>query len=113
PYPQCLELNHLEAASMLNELGAVIFRRGPSAVAAVALLLSWKLNVTGQSIPATTPNKATNSSAIHRDGKESEVRISSLIRKMTLEEKIGQLQQVNNVDVESPGNSNHRATQGS
>src|SRR5260370_21454275 len=75
---------------------------------AIGLILSINVGVKAQSATPTSPN-AVAKTAPRDHSNDREDRISALIRKMTLAEKIGQLEQSNNVDIEGPGNTVHAA----
>ena len=112
--PTCSKLFYLESAFMRNAIIVEILRRCPQRNGRRSrLVLSINLGATAQSVSPAIPNAAAKSASIDRGREDSEDRINSLIRKMTLAEKIGQLQQANNVDVEAPGEANHRANKDS
>src|SRR4051812_555399 len=93
----CSKLIYFSSAYMHQAKSTETLRRCPLALLALGLLLSIRLGATAQSVSQAIPSAVKKSADIdHRPG-NSEVRINSLIQKMTLAEKIGQLQQVNNV----------------
>lgn len=109
--PTCSKPFYLGSAFMHSAMITKTLRGCSPAMLALTLLLSIRLGATAQSISeAKIPRAITKSADIDRRLKDSEVRINSLIRKMTLTEKIGQLQQVNNATVESEAPANHQAT---
>src|SRR4051812_43244177 len=106
----CSKLIYVGSAIMRAAIGAEALRQCQLASTALALLLSMRLGATAQSVSQEIPRAVTKSADIDRRAIDSEARINSLIRKMTLSEKLGQFQQVNNVDVENQATANHRAT---
>jgi beta-glucosidase len=105
------KLVYLGSAFIASTVIAGVLRKCTSALVAIALVLCTKLSVTAQSVSSAIPDAPSKSAGIDARGEDSNERINSLIRKMTLAEKIGQLQQVNNVDVEGQPPANHRATE--
>src|SRR4051812_16508749 len=79
---------------------------------AIGLVLSMTVGLKAQSATPTSPISVTKT-APRDHGDDGEDRISALIRKMTLAEKIGQMQQSNNVDIEAPGNTDRHTAQDS
>jgi beta-glucosidase len=108
--PPFSKLFDLETPFICNAMSAGLLRRWRRKFAAIALLLSMSLGAAAQSVAPAAPSSSAKAARTDRAREKSEDRISSLVQKMTLAEKIGQLQQVNNVDAESPGESNRRAT---
>src|SRR3954470_22298821 len=108
-HPTCSKLIYLGSAFMHRAMIIEALRRCHLALVALALLLSIGLGATAQSISqAPIQTTVTKSADIDRRLGDSEVRIKSLIQKMTLTEKIGQLQQVNNVNVDGDTTANHQ-----
>src|SRR5690242_17820080 len=74
-------------------------------------LLFWTHAVAhAQSATLATPSVTAKSSAAVHDRNDDD-RINQLIRKMTLAEKIGQLQQSNTVDLEPPAKTGQQPSQ--
>src|SRR6476620_524382 len=89
----CSKLFYLGAAFMVHTVSAGILRICTRAFAPIALVLCIKLGATAQSNSPATPNAPAKLAPIGPSREDSNERIKSLMRKMTLAEKIGQLQQ--------------------
>src|SRR5258708_35344166 len=86
----------------------LIFETCLNTFVAIGLLLLNNVGVKAQTATPTSPD-AVAKTVPRNHSDDSEDRISALIRKMTLAEKIGQMEQSNNVDIEGPGNTVHAA----
>jgi beta-glucosidase len=87
----------------------VIFETCLDTFVAIGLVLSINVGVEAQSATPASPNVVAKKTAPRDHSDDREDRISALIRKMTLDEKIGQMQQSNNVDIEVPGKADRPA----
>src|SRR5438046_473441 len=86
---------------------SITFRRY---IVATALALSMSIAVAAQTGPPAAVPRATARPAASDRNRITDDRITSLIRKMSLAEKIGQLQQANSVVANATGpTANHAA----
>src|SRR5262245_27678392 len=88
----------------------IIASRRLGASTAFGLLLWMHAVADAQSATLATPSVITKSTTADHDHNADD-RINQLIQKMTLAEKIGQLQQSNNADPEQPGKTGQQPSQ--
>src|ERR1700755_3146243 len=79
-----------------------------SPLVVMGLVLSLNIGARAQSASPASPNAIAKPAPLDRSTDWDE-RIKALIRKMTLTEKIGQLQQSNNADTEAAADSNRHS----
>jgi hypothetical protein len=77
---------------------------------AIALVSSISVGVVAQSGLPVRPDGIATGAAPHRS-REIDARVSGLIRRMTLAEKIGQLQQVRSIAADVENGTDNRAAQ--